>query len=67
MAPLSKNFDFKLRRDHQKIFYERCDYVSVDEKAYLRPCPEKRENVNSGGKRLKKIHRKAEVWNICLE
>ena len=41
MASLSKNFDFNLRRDHQKISYERRDYESVDERAYLRLCPEK--------------------------
>ena len=26
------NFNFKIRRDHQKISYERSDYESVDEK-----------------------------------
>ena len=35
MAPLSKNFDFNLRRDHQKISYERRDYESVDDGAHL--------------------------------
>ena len=29
----SKNFYFKIRRDHQKISYERRDYKSVDEKS----------------------------------
>ena len=33
MASLSKNFDFNLRRDHQKISYDRRDYESVDEKS----------------------------------
>ena len=28
MEPLSKNFDFNLRRDHKKISYERRDYMS---------------------------------------
>ena len=28
-----QNFDFKIRRDHQKISYERRDYESVDEKS----------------------------------
>ena len=32
MALCSKNFDFNLRRDHQKISFERLDYESVDEK-----------------------------------
>ena len=35
MASLSKNFDFNLRRDHQKIPYERHDYELVDEKSLL--------------------------------
>ena len=33
MASFSKTFDFNLRRDHQKISYERRDYESVDEKS----------------------------------
>ena len=28
-----QNFDFKIRRDHQKKSYERRDYESVDEKS----------------------------------
>ena len=32
MEPPNKNFHFNLRRDHQKISYERRDYDSVDEK-----------------------------------
>ena len=28
-----QNFDFKIRRDHPKKFYERRDYESVDEKS----------------------------------
>ena len=28
-----QNLDFKIRRDHQKISYERRDYESVDEKS----------------------------------
>ena len=28
-----QNFDFNLRRDHQKISYERPDYEFVDEKS----------------------------------
>ena len=33
MAPFSRHFDFNLRRDHQKISFERRDYESVDEKS----------------------------------
>ena len=33
MAPFSIHFDFNLRRDHQKISFERRDYESVDEKS----------------------------------
>ena len=33
MAPFSKNFDFNLRRDRQKISYESRYYKSVDEKS----------------------------------
>ena len=33
MASFSQNLDFNLRRDHQKTFYERRDYESVDEKS----------------------------------
>ena len=28
-----QNFDFEIRRDDQKISYDRCDYESVDEKS----------------------------------
>ena len=28
-----QNFNFKIRRDHKKISYERRDYESVDEKS----------------------------------
>ena len=28
-----QNFDFKIRRDHENISYERHDYESVDEKS----------------------------------
>ena len=28
-----QNFDFKIRRVHQKTSYERCNYESVDEKS----------------------------------
>ena len=31
--PTLPKFDFILRRDHQKISYERCAYESVDEKS----------------------------------
>ena len=33
MTTFTKNFDFILRRDHQKISYERGAYESVDEKS----------------------------------
>ena len=33
MYPLSLKFQFFLRRDHQKISYERRAYESVDEKS----------------------------------
>ena len=33
MDLFSENFDFNLRMDHQKIFYERRDYESVDGKS----------------------------------
>ena len=29
----SQNFDFKTTKDHQKNFYERREYESVDEKS----------------------------------
>ena len=32
-APFDINFDFNLRRDHQKKFYEHSDYQSVDKKS----------------------------------
>ena len=32
MVRLAKNFDSSLRKDHQKISYERRKYESVDEK-----------------------------------
>ena len=33
MNSYCQNFDFKIRRDHQKISYERRDYESVGEKS----------------------------------
>ena len=33
MVTFTKNFDFDLRRDHQKISYERRAYESVDDKS----------------------------------
>ena len=41
MEALSKNFNFNLRMDPQKNSYERRDYESVDDRTYLRLCPEK--------------------------
>ena len=55
---LAKIFDFNLRRDHQKISYERRDYESVDEKSIFGYVPKNCEE-NSGGKGL--INMK---WNI---
>ena len=53
MASLGKNFDFNLRRDHQKISYERFANESVDERANLRLYVsknyEKKENSGSKG------------------
>ena len=49
MRPFSKNFDFNLRRDHQKISFERRVYESVDEKSYV---PKNDEKKNSGGNGL---------------
>ena len=45
-----KNFDFKERRDHQKISYERRVYESVDDSAayligYISKTDEKKELV----------------------
>ena len=44
MASFSKNFDFDLRRDHQKKknSYERRDYESVDEKSLSKAMCRKR-------------------------
>ena len=33
MALFSKNYDFKIKRDHQQKSYESCDYESVDGKS----------------------------------
>ena len=44
----NQNFDFNLRRDHQKIPYEGRDYESVDDKL----CPEKWRENNSDIRRL---------------
>ena len=40
MGSFGENFDFNLRRDHQKNLYEHPDYGSVDEKS-LSLCPDK--------------------------
>ena len=52
MVPFSIFSDFNSRRGHQKNSYDRRDYESVDEKVYLRLCPEKRWKKNSGWKGL---------------
>ena len=38
-----QNFDFKIRWDHQKNSYERCDYESVDENSLLGYVPKNDE------------------------
>ena len=49
-----QNFDSKIRRDHQKISYERRDYESVDEKKPILGYVLKNyEKKNSGTKGLK--------------
>ena len=53
-----KNFDFKIRRDHQKISYEHRDYESVDEKYLSQTMCRKTKKKNSGSKGLKKGSRK---------
>ena len=52
MASFSKNFDFNLRRDNQKISYERCDYESVDEKSLSYAVSKNDGKKNSGGATL---------------
>ena len=48
--------NFDLRRDHQKISYERRDYESVDEKSLSWAiCSEKLQKNNSGSKGLHKF------------
>ena len=48
-----QKFDFKNRRDHQKISYDLRDYESVTKRAYLRLCAEKqKQKKNSGSKGL---------------
>ena len=49
MELLSKNFNFNLRRDHQKNSYERRDYESVDEKS-LRPEKQRKKIIIQEGK-----------------
>ena len=52
MASFSKNFNSILRRDHEKIFYERRAYESVDEKkpisGYVRKTTKKRIQAVKG-------------------
>ena len=49
MAPSSKKFDFNLRSDHKKIYYERHDYESVDEKSLCIYVPKNDEKKNNSG------------------
>ena len=43
MASFSKTFDFNLRRDHQKISYERRDWVGRRKEPILGYVPKKDE------------------------
>ena len=53
MTMFTKNFDFNLKRDHQKISYKRRAYESVDEKKLSYAMSQKNdEKKNSGGKVL---------------
>ena len=49
MAPSSKKIDFNLRRDHKKIYYDRHDYESVDEKSLCISMSQKRRKKNNSG------------------
>ena len=44
-----KNFHFNLRRDHQKISYERRAYESADEKSLFWLVPKNDEKKNNSG------------------
>ena len=56
MAPFTKISILFLEGIIKKISYDRRAYESVDEKAYLRLCPEKRrKKKNSVHKGLKKM------------
>ena len=63
-SSIDKISDFKIRRDHQKFSYERHDYESVDERVYLRLCPEKQRKKNSGSEGLY-IEAQNSHINIC--
>ena len=55
MVTFTKHYDFNLRRDHQKISYERRAYELVDERAYITSYVPKNEIKNLGGLRLKEM------------
>ena len=58
MRRSAQNLDFNLRRDHQKISYERRDYDSVDEKNLSWAMSRKtKKKKNSGHKGLK-----SKIW-----
>ena len=47
-----QNFDFKIKRDYQKISYERREYESVDEKSLSYTMCSKKTKKKSGSKVL---------------
>ena len=60
MRRSAQNLDFNLRRDHQKISYERRDYDSVDEKNLSWAMPRKTKN--------KRIHAiKGSLATLCIK
>ena len=79
MAQFSRHFYFNLRRDHQKISFERRDYESVDEKSLSLAMPRKTmKKKNSGGKGLMlicflicalcwmQLFSKWHMWRLCF-
>ena len=57
MGPFSKSFYFNLRRDNQKIFYERRNYESVDEKSLSQAMSRKTTKEEFGRKRWVRVLR----------
>ena len=52
MGPFRENFDFILRRDRQKISYERLDYESVDERSLSKAMSRTNDKKKIKGKGL---------------